>query len=267
MSKFAVPTEITEALKDTMRDNTSVKLPFPAPNMWWMNGKAALKNESSITDARRFGGWGISKEDFDELGISPAPSWNLTELTNEKGNTYSAYICRTAWVAPIARRFAWFENEGKSRSSLNILCYLMLRNQQGEFLKYGAVVLSAKSLSGVDLDQAFRKFTSQTAAHRDGADAKFFLHGIGTFGDTPIFKEAKGKGGASSTVTPPQLFIPKDGFNGDNLEKYFVPQEVMMEMAHLGTQAQEWLDDWNKRGKVEKQQDSAEVFPDLDEPA
>ena len=88
MTRFAVPQEVQEQLKDTMKDNSGVKLPFAAPTMWWMNGKAAFKNEASITDARRFGGWGVSKEEIDELGIQPAPSWVLTDLTNAKCDSY-----------------------------------------------------------------------------------------------------------------------------------------------------------------------------------
>lgn len=249
MSKFTVPTEISEELKDGMKDNTGIKLPFAAPTLWWLNGKAAFKNESAITDARRFGGWGISKEEIDELGIKAAPSWQLQELTNAKGDSYSAYICRTAWVHPIARRFAWFENEGKWRTSLNVLCFLSLRNKEGEFLPYGPVVLSAKSFTGSALDAAFKKFASQTAQVREGALQQFFLHGIGTFGDAPIFQDAKGKGGSSSTITPPQLFIPKDGFNDDNLTKYFANPETMLAMAKYKKESAEWVEDWAKRGK------------------
>lgn len=260
MSKFPVPQDVQDQLKDTMKDNSGVKLPFAAPTMWWMNGKAAFKNEAAITDARRFGGWGISKEEIDELGIKPAPSWTLTDLTNAKGDSYQAYICRTAWVAPIARRFAWFENEGKWRTSLNVLCSLMLRNKEGEFLPYGPVVLSAKSFTGSALDATFKKFTSQTAAFRDGAAPQFFLHGIGTFGDAPIFQDAKGKGGSSSTITPPQLFIPKDGFTAENIEKYFVPQQNILDMGKFAKDAKEWIDDWQKRGKkTEDAVSSAEV--------
>ena len=260
MTRFPVLPDVQEQLKDTMKDNSGIKLPFPAPTMWWMNGKAAFKNESSITDARRFGGWGVSKEEIDELGIKPAPSWTLTDLTNAKGDSYQAYICRTAWVAPIARRFAWFENEGKWRTSLNVLCSLMLRNKEGEFLPYGPVVLSAKSFTGSALDATFKKFTSQTAAFRDGAAPQFFLHGIGTFGDTPIFQDAKGKGGSSSTITPPQLFIPKDGFTAENIEKYFVSQQTILDMGKFAKDAKEWIDDWQKRGKkTEDAVSSAEV--------
>lgn len=262
MSKFALPQEVTETVKDSMKDNSGIKLPFAAPIMWWMNGKTVLKNEAEIKDARRFGGWGVSKEDIDEQGIEPAQSWKLTDLTNAKGDSYQAYICRAAWVAPIARRFAWFENEGKWRTSINILAYLFLRNAQGEFAEYGAVVLSAKSYTGKDLEATFKKFAAMTNNLRDNTPPQFFLHGIGTFGDVPQFQDAKGKGGESSSITPPQLAIPQNGFTPELMEKYFVGQEVAAKMAQLAKDAQEWLDDWNKRGK--KQQ---EVLPVLQESA
>ena len=138
----------------------------------------------------------------------------------------------------------------------------MLRNKEGAFLPYGPVVLSAKSFTGTALDAAFKKFTSQTAAFRDGAAPQFFLHGIGTFGDTPIFQDAKGKGGASSTITPPQLFIPKDGFTAENIEKYFVSEQTMFDMGKFAKDAKEWIDDWQKRGK----KDDAVAVTEVPEP-
>jgi len=267
MSKYELPQDVTETIKDSMKDSSGVKLPFAAPTMWWLNGKTVLKNETEIKDARRFGGWGISKEDIDELGIQPAASWKLTELTNAKGESYQAYICRTAWVAPIARRFAWFENEGKWRTSLNVLAYLFLRNANGDFLEYGPVVLSAKSYTGKDLEATFKKFTAMTADLREGTSPQFFMHGIGTFGDAPIFQDAKGKGGESSSITPPQLNVPQNGFNADGIDKFFVGPEVASKMAKYAKDAQEWLDDWNKRGKKEVAapltQESADEYPEF----
>lgn len=247
MSKYALPQEVVNEVKDGMKDSSGVKLPFPAPVMWWMNGKPALKEETEILDATRFGGWGISKEDIDALNVAPAPSWKLKKMASgQGGGTYEAYICRTAWVAPIARRFAWFENEGKSKSSVNVLAYLYLRNEKGEFTEYGAVVLSAKSNSGLELDAAFKKFTALTAKLREDTPSQFFFHGIGTFGDTPIFKEV-GKGSNVNSITPPQLAIPKDGFT--SLDKYFVGAEVAAKMAQLKRDSAEWIADWEKRGK------------------
>lgn len=265
MSKFALPQEVVNDVKDAMKDASGVKLPFPAPTMWWMNGNTAFKNEPAIVDARRFGGFGISKEEIDELGIQPAPSWQLHDLTNAKGEAYQAYLCRTAWVAPIARRFAWFENEGKWRTSLNILAMLYIKNQASEMKQYGAVVLSAKSYTGTDLDAAFKKFAAQTSSLRDGTPAQFFIHGIGTFGKEPQFRDAKGKGGQSSSITPPQLAIPSTGYNDEYMEKHFVGQQVAAEMAKLGKDAREWLDEWNKRNKKNDVVAEPESAPLLDD--
>lgn len=255
MSGFPVPQEYQEQFKGSMSDNKGVKLPFPAPTLWWMNGNAAFKNTKEIEDARRFGGFGISKEDIEEQGIPAAQTWKLHDLTNTKGDQYAAYLCRTAWVAPIARRFAWFENEGKWRSSLNILAYLAIMDANKKFTPYGAVILSAKSFTGNALDKCFKDFATKTAELRGDTLTNFFFHPIGTWGNEVKLEEIKGKGGASSTITPPQLYIPKDGYTAEHLQQWFVPNalpEVLADMRDYKANAQEWLDDWKNR-KNDKQ--------------
>lgn len=255
---FEVPAEFQDKLKNAMKDDTGVKLPFAAPTMWWMNGKAALKSVKQIEDATRFGGWGISKEEIDGFGseLAEVPAyWQLhDDLTNGKGESYSAYLCRTAWVAPIARRYGWFEFEGKSRSSVNILCYLALYEQRGAPLKpFGPVVLSAKSFTGNDLDKCFKDFASKSAQARGNTSQNFFFHPIGTWGKEPVFVERKGKNGSSSSVTPPQLYLPENGITVDVLKNWFVGPEIAMDMAKYLDLAQDWLNDWKNRKDDQKQ--------------
>lgn len=266
MSKFALPTEVTSAVTQASKDESGIQLPFAAPLMYWINGKVALKNEAEIKDARRFGGWGIDEAKLAEMNVTPAPSWKLTEMANNKGDNYKAFICRTAWVAPIARRTAWFEIDGKSRSSLNVLAYLFLRNQEGKYLEFGPVVLSAKSYTAMELESQIKRFATMTAENREGTPAQFFLHGLGTFGDTPIYKEAKSKSGASSTTTPPQLAIPTNGFTPEKMVELFVGAEVASKMADYAKQAQPWLDDWNKKNvKPAAESEPVRERPSVDE--
>lgn len=248
---FEIPDEFQEKLKDAMRDTSSVKLPFSAPTMWWMNGKAALKNTKEINNASRFGGWGITKEEVDDMADWPgAPEhWQLHDLTSNEGNNYSAYLTRTAWVAPIARRFRWYEN----KSQVNILCYLSVMTRERVLLPHGPVVLSAKSLTGVDLDKCFKDFTTRTAQLRGKTLPAYFWHPIGTWDPEPVFVERKSKGGnGSSSVTPPKLYAPKDGYTIDTLKNWFVGIEVAQKMAELLDLSQEWIDSWKQHKNGEK---------------
>lgn len=272
MSAFTVAPEYQEELKGGMNDQSGIKLPFPAPTLYWYNGKTDFMNVDEIKDPRRFGGWGVSKEDLDNLGVAPSPAWKLHDLTNKDAKSYQAYLFRTAWVAPIARRSAWFENDGKYRSSVNILAYLAIRNKEGAFIPYGAVVLSAKSYTGLTLEKCFKEFTAKTTELRGETLSNFFFTPIGTFGDQPKFNTNKSKSGKESSVTDPQLYIPEGGYTEDFLKACFVPNvnsEILGQMATFKKQATEWLNDWNKRKdtKPAEQQpvtdESAEEYPEF----
>jgi hypothetical protein len=270
---FEIPVEFQDKLKNAMKDESGVKLPFAAPTMWWLNGKPALKSIKQIDDATRFGGFGISKEEIDNFGseLAQIPDyWQLHEdLTNGKGDTYSAFLCRTAWVAPIARRYGWFEFDGRSRSAVNVLCYLALMQSDKTLMPYGPVVLSAKSFTGIDLDKCFKDFAAKTAKLRGTTLPNYFYHPIGTWGTEPQFVERKGKGGASSSVTPPQLYQPKDGdYKIESLQKWFVGGDVVADMASLYDQSREWLDDWKQRKSDAKivNPDAEEIAPPEDFP-
>jgi hypothetical protein len=256
---FEVPAEFQEKLKNAMKDENGIKLPFAAPTMWWMNGNIALKNLKQIEDATRFGGWGISKEDIDGFGSDLAEipaTWVLhEELTNRDNGTYAAYLCRSAWVAPIARRYGWFERDGKSRSKVNVLCYLAIYQPDRTLLPYGPVVLSASSYTGSDLDKCFKDFAAKSAQLRGSTSPNFFYHPIGTWGKEPIYAERKAKtGGSSSSVTPPQLYLPKDGLSLETLKAWFVGPDIAAEMATYLDQAQEWLADWKRKDEKKAQE-------------
>lgn len=264
---FEVPVDFQEKFKNAMKDEHGVKLPFAAPTMWWMNGKIALKSVAQIEDTTRFGGWGINKEEVDNFGseLPEVPSyWQLHDnLTSSTGTSYAAYLCRTAWVAPIARRHAWFENDGKSRSKIHILGYLATASKDG-LIPYGPVVLSASGLTGIDLDKRIKEFASKSAQLRGTTGASFFYHPLGTFGKEPKFEERKSKnGGASSSVTPPQLFVPETGITTETLKKWFVGADVATDMAKYLDLAQDWIDDWkNRKGNAPAAvEDAPEVRP------
>lgn len=262
-SIFDIPAEFQEKLKNAMKDESGVKLPFAAPTLWWMNGKAPLKNTKEVNNPTRFGGWGISKDEMDEIGADwpeIPPHWELHNLTNDQGGDYSAYLTRQAWVAPIARRYRWYEN----KSQLNILCYLAVMTAERVLLPHGPVVLSAKSLTGSDLDKCFKDFAAKTVQLRGKTPPAFFWHPIGTWAPEPVFVERKSKSGrGSSSVTPPQLYTPKDGFTIETLKKWFVENEVAQEMAKLCDLAVDWTLDWKQQRKSDARPEmAAEVAED-----
>ena len=248
---FDLPQDINEAAKGSLSGSgTKVQLPFAAPELWWKNGEPAIAGMKEITDARRFGGWGISKSELDNLTgpIPPLPEkWQLFELTNAKGKTYEAYLTRSAWVAPIARRHAWFNYEGKNQSRVNYLCYLGVMGADKKLLPWGAVVISSKSFDGVNLDNLFKDFASKTSNLRGNTMPNYFYTPLGTFRPEPLFEVRKGKGGSESSVTPCQLFENKDGYTIDSLKSVFVGTLIATEMVSLKKQATEWLDEWNKK--------------------
>lgn len=271
---FDIPQDINEAAKGSLNTaNAGVPLPFAAPELWWKNGETALGQVKEIKDARRFGGWGLSEEALENQPgpMPPLPeAWQLFDLTNSKGKDYKAYLLRTIWVAPIARRYGWFEFEGKASSRVNYLCYLGTFSQGAPVVPWGPVVLSAKSFAGIDLDNAFKAFATKTASIRKTTGANFFYTPLGTWGDEVKYSTRTGKNGSSSSVTPVQLYEPKDGWTQKHLEAAFVGADIARDMMTLKEQAAPWLDDWNKRGKKEQAapadvnaalESAEEVFP------
>lgn len=246
-----------ESLKGSMTGNgTAIKLPFGAPIIWWKNANAELSDTDEIKDARRFGGWGISKEDIDEQRESLPPelpaNWRLFEtLRNAEGGTYSAYLTRSVWAAPIDRRYNWFTNaEGKSSSKVNYLVYLATMTKDGDktrLMPWGPAVLSAGSYSGKALDDAFAEFKKLTSTLRGEDPVNLFYHPLGTFGDAPKNEGRTGKSGKTSTITPCQLYKPQGGIVTSTLDDWFVGDETAAEMGLLRSQAREWLEEWNKK--------------------
>lgn len=252
MSPFQVAPEIQSDLQGSLRDNKSVKLPFGAPQLWWLNGKPELFNLAEIDDARRFGGFGISKEDIEAQATLLPPElpyhWKLfDELTNHTGKAYSAYLTRTAWVAPIVRRYRWVSFEGKNKSQVEYLCYLAVMSANKTLDPWGPVVISGSSYSGGAIDNAFKEFAQKSSTIRGTTPQNFFFHPLGSWGKSPKSEPRKGKGGKESTITPCQLYVPESGYTEEILTKWFVPQEFHFELSNLKNKAKEWVDDWAKK--------------------
>jgi len=250
--------ELKDAVKGSMDTNQGVQLPFTAPLMWWKNGEIALKSTPEVKDARRFGGWGVSEEELANEGLELPETFKPFEMNGNKG-TYNAYLARFVYVAPICRRFVWFQKpDGKWTSKLNVLSY-MAEMKDKVLVQWGPVVITAKGYSGKNIDNAFAKFSTASAALRDGDPVNYFYHPMGTFAPNPVFENATGKGGDSSPITPCQVFIPETGYTPEQMDTYFVGEEVAAVMADLLGQSKEWLADW----KNAKKEEVAEELPPL----
>jgi hypothetical protein len=260
-----------EALQGSMsQNNGGVRLPFAVPFLWWKNASTELADTEEILDVRRFGGWGISKDDIDDQKDQLPPelpaNWKLFEnLRNHDGGTYAAYLARTVWAAPIDRRFVWKTYEGKSRSKVNILCYAATLGTDRKLLPWGPVVLSGSSYSGKAIDDAIASFKQGTDKLRDGDPVNLFYIPLGTFGADPAFDKFTGKDGKSSSTTPCQTFVPDGGYTAQTLDDWFVGDNVAAEMGLLRAQSTEWLDEWNKK-KEEVKADELPPMPEDDFP-
>lgn len=265
MSRLQDPT-LKDGVQGSMQTGQGVQLPFVAPLLWWKNGETALTKTAEITDARRFGGWGVSEEEIVNAGMELPNNWNMFELSGSKGNDYNAYLARFVYVAPIDRRFAWFQKPetGSWVSKLNILAYMGEMTAEKKMIPWGPVVLSAKGYSGQHIDNAFKKFMTETAKLRDGDPSNYFYHPIGTFAKEPIFEKVTGKGGSSSPITPCQLFVPNGGYTVEDMDRYFVGDEIAAVMVDLRDQAREWLSDWNRK-KEQTEADEVAPLPNDDE--
>lgn len=247
--------QLKDALHGSMDTNQGVQLPFVAPMMWWKNGEAALKPTQEIKDARRFGGWGISEEEIANASLTLPQNFHVFEMSGNNGS-YNAYLARWVYAAPICRRFSWFQKpDGNWTSKLNILVYMAGMDENKNIDPFGPIVVTAKGFSGKYIDDAFKKFSTLTATLRDGDPPNYFYHPIGTFAADPVFEKITGKGGASSPITPCQLFVADAGYTNNDLDNYFVGEEIAAEMVDLHEQSKEWLTDWNKK-KPNNQQEN-----------
>lgn len=245
--------DIPEGANDAVGSLGAVVLPFAAPIVFWRNGDKAFAQVKDIQDVRRFGGWAIQPDEIESMKESLPPElpadWQKMEFMGERA-TYTNYITRKVYAAIIARRFSWFVNDGKSRSVTQYLAYLGTR-VENNIMPWGAVILQAKSLGGVDLDKAIAEFKKLTAQFRENTKEQFFYAPLGTWGSEPQFTNNKSKdGNKQSSVTPVHVYKPQGGYSKSLVDMLFVGRETAAEIVEIRKKAQEWLDDWNNRRKV-----------------
>jgi hypothetical protein len=242
-----------------------------------MNGNTSLKR---LGGAQYFGGWATSAEDFDAVLTEvekPVPptltKHDFTPRNSEK--EIDIYSTRAVSIAPIAKRLSSLEkltgvrypgyHKGAS-PHLQIVAMLAYKPKETqEVVVWSPILLSAKGYQVGKVLDAFAKWSKVTRKARrefaDGLDANLFYCTIGTFGDKPNF-QGVGTSKDTSTITPIELYEPKDGITEKTIDFLFVGEEVAATMADYREQAREWMDAWNK---PKEQTLAAGTLPEVEE--
>ncbi len=280
---------ISEEMGDPMAGEGEIKLPFPAPVFWVLNGRAELKQ---LGGARYYGGWATNAEDLDDIaaqinkpipaGLAASEFIPREAKEDEAVNIYSA---RFVSVALISRRLSSMTKDGQrfpgyhkgASPHLQALCYLAYKDgsdkKSPKIVTWSPVVLSAKGYQAGYLLDAFTKWENSTAKARrefaPGVKAHFFFATVGTFGDKPKNKIV-GTGKNTSPITPLELYqLPE--INEDLLKMLFVGETLANDMLTLKNEARDWLDAWKtpkteqKISNTENELPSDEQYPAEDE--
>lgn len=237
---FVVPGNVANDIASGMTGGR-VELPFPVAYLWWNSGQADRSQEGS--GVRYFGGWAADAQDVEAAGLT-LPEFAREFWTAKDGGSYEVYTRRSVAVAPIAKRFRFFEGRGH----LHILS-LLASLQNKSYLPWGPVVLSAKGYAAMSLESALNTWAKDTAKERrefaNNLPAHFFYAPLGTFGRERQQAMA-GKKGQQSPYTPVQVWLPEN-ITVETLRKWFVGTETSNLMATLKAEATPWLEAWKQR--------------------
>lgn len=242
---------LTNELANPLQTGDFVELPFYAPYLWVLNGKANLKNPQDKFNVPFFGGFAVSRDDF-ELAVTEygnPGNFVFYTMVNQEGKEYEIYASRAVAVAPIVTRERWIEGRGH----VQVLAYAGMRGENGYFAPWGPVVLTAKSYTAKFLRDSLKEWESFTAkARREFAPsypANLFYCFVGTFGERKQIMVGKG---SQSPITPINLYKGNNGqCTQEMLQANFVGMDVVHLMKSLKEQAKEWVEDWKKPAKTE----------------
>jgi hypothetical protein len=263
--EFEVPEGYGEDIGNPL-DTEGVRLPFMAPYTWWQNGKNVFKKDGG---APYFGGWAMS--DVDMASVAAANNdvlplqWTSYDLVNDKGDDYTAFMTRWAYIAVLGTRKRWLQEENKGQ--YQVLAYAAYQGQNKEIIPFSPVVLTCKGTAGMFLQAAVIKFATQTAAARkkfahDLPISAFFAT-IGTFGTTPEAQSVGKEEGKKKMVTPLKLWLPEK-IDGSYLHAAFVGKDLAALTASLRKDAKDWLAAWKVAApvKAKEVQEEPEYVPD-----
>lgn len=243
---------LTNELSNPLQTGDFVELPFYAPYLWVLNGKANLKNPSDKINVPYYGGFAVSRDDFELAVTEYGNPGNFTfyNMVNQEGKEYEVYASRAVAVAPIVIRERWVEGRGHTQ----VLAFAGMRGEDGHFAPWGPVVLTAKSYTAKFLRDSLKEWESFTAKARreyaPGYPANLFYCFVGTFGSER--KQVMVGKGSQSPITPLALYKGKEGMcTSDMLQANFVGLEVVNSMKVYKEQAKAWVEDWKKPAKTE----------------
>jgi len=251
--EFQIPEEYITETQEAMQGG-GVQLPFPVVYFWWVNGE---KRDAQIGGVRYFGGWACDYEKMQDVSAaigSPVPAGlEMTELVNDDGVFYNAYVSRFLSIAPIASRRRWIKqtkygDDERGRSHTQWLCWLGSYDKEaGVYLPWGTAVLTSKGLASKAIWDAVTDFGMKTGgARREFANnlpAWFFYHPIGTFGEKPNFQEVGTQ--YKNTITPATAYVPAE-ITRENLLKWYIGKDIVERVHQLRLDAKPWLETWDK---------------------
>lgn len=252
-------------LREAEKSGDGVQLPFPAANIWVMNGAPNQKTATQSCPVLYYGGWATDAGKLDELlqaGHVPAglDKWVAFDAPGDKGE-WRGLGARVATAAFITHRARWISGDGRS-SGPEYDAGAGLTRQHAQFLTllysnskpWGYAVLTAKGYQVANVKAAIKAWEAAIAPFRKELNAatlplSAFAISIGTYGAEPKFTPV-GKGGSTSKITPIEAVIPAE-LSADKVRQRFIGSQHVYANAERLEQAREWLGTWKTAAREE----------------
>jgi len=259
-------------LKDAEASGEGIRLPFPVPYIFVINGDAKMKAVAEKTPALYFGGWATDADQMGELidaGVIPEFPKHFVAYEGVSGsNTWNGLCGRTVTLSVVARRQRWLNKDGDSSPKFNKETGSTRRHVQILALVYsegkplGYCVVSAKGFQAGNLLGALKEWEIAISKHRKAINAttlplSAFALTFGTAGDKPNFVSVGS--GETREITPIQAIIPED-MSPEKVAKRFVGKVVLQENASRLEMAREWLEAWSTKVEQAHEEPVAEEF-------
>lgn len=256
-----------------MDEPSANRLPFPALYAFWRNGNTALKKAN---DASYFGGWAITGEGVNDMGLKLPEDFVLSEY-EKNGETKISYIRRVLTVAIFAKR-RWWESKdgtkfGSSDKGLSPSAQYLAALKVSQSAQPVPVVLN---LSGYQVTyfaeavQAWEKAIAQNikALTDQKLGGYAFWTTLGTVGEFATRKV--GTGSNTKEINFVSAAIPAE-FDSKALKARFVGTELIRQWAGWKQDAKTWLEFYQTqkaavRTKSAHAESAPEAVPDEEYP-
>lgn len=227
-----------------MDEPSANRLPFSALYAFWRNGNAALKKQN---DASYFGGWAITGEGVNDLGLKLPEDFILSEYEKD-GETKVSYIRRVLTVAIFAKR-RWWENKdgvkfGQPAKGLSPNAQYLAALKYSQTAQPVPIVLN---LSGYQVtffkeavaawEKTMREHLKELTSQNLGAYAFWFT--LGTVGDYAT--REVGPRGKTKEINFVSAAIPAE-WNATALKNRFVGTDLIRQCSAWKQYAKAWLE-------------------------